>query len=158
MGCDTTRFLSVPVSRRDALRLGSGGALALVIGGGAGWLDRRDTTGTPGPGAASSTSPRPTTSTTTTSTTVPLVVPDVGEVDPAIVTIGRRVIEITGESDLGALLALLPEAEGDPLEAATERVGADFRAGETIVVDGWVLAASEARATAVIALLCDDTC
>lgn len=148
-------------SRRRALKVGSGGALALVIGVGAGWLDRRGTTD-PEALPVSSTTSLPTvsttTTTTTTTTTLPVVIPEIGEVDPAIVTLGRRVIDITGESDLATLLAALPAADGDPLTAAADRIRADFRDGDTIVVDGWVLATSEARATAVIALLCDDTC
>ena len=145
-------------SRRRALKVGSGGALALVIGAGAGWLDRRGTTDGETLPASPTTSPPTATTTTTTTTTLPVVIPEIGEVDPAIVTLGRRVIDITGESDLATLLAALPPADGDPLAAAADRIRADFRAGDTIVVDGWILAASEARATAVIALLCDDTC
>ena len=164
-GCDTARFLAVPVSsegsvsRRSALKLGSGGALALVIGLGAGWLDRRgDDPTTAGPDEILSGSTSSTTSSTTTTTTAPVVIDDIGEVDAAIITLGRRVIEVTGEDDAGALLATLPGGTGDPLARARTRVRDDFRAGDTIVVDGWVLAASEARAAAVLALLCDDGC
>lgn len=136
--------------------------MALVIGVGAGWLDRRGTSDAETLPASPPTSPTtspPTVSTpTTTTTTLPVVIPEIGEVDPAIVALGRRVIDITGESDLATLLAALPAADGDPLAAAADRIRADFRDGDTIVVDGWILAASEARATAVIALLCDDTC
>lgn len=136
--------------------------MALVIGVGAGWLDRRGTSDAETLPASPPTSPTtspPTVSTpSTTTTTLPVVIPEIGEVDPAIVALGRRVIDITGESDLATLLAALPAADGDPLAAAADRIRADFRDGDTIVVDGWILAASEARATAVIALLCDDTC
>ncbi len=166
-GCDTARFHAVPVSsdgsvsRRNALKLGSGGALALAIGLGAGWVDRRGA-GQPAelarypltPGSSSTT----TTTTTTTTPAPPVDVADIGEVDPAIILLGRRVIETTGEDDLAALVASLPDADGDPLERAATRTRDDFRTGATIVVDGWVLAASEARAAAAIALLCGDAC
>ena len=157
MGCDTTRFPAVPVSRRDALRLGSGGALALVIGGGAGWLDRRDAATTQV--APDVDSPATTTSTTSTTTTAaPVVIPALpNAIDPAIIALGERVIAATGEDDLAALLATLPGASDDPLVDAAALVRDDFAAGRTVDVDGWVLAVSEARAAAVVALLCSDT-
>ena len=144
-------------SRRQVLRLGSGGALALVIGAGAGWLDRSRS---PGP---ESTSPRSGTAgatpTSTTTTTEPLTVSGIGEVDPRIIALGQRVVEVTGENDVAELLVRLPAAErdSDPLERAAARVRADFEQSDTITVDGWILAASEARAAAVIALACSQS-
>ena len=162
-GCDTTRLLAVPVpseksvSRRSALQLGSGGALALVIGLGAGWLDRRNEPTTPN--ASDQLTPtRSPTSATSTTTAPPVVIGDIGEVDAAIIALGRRVIDVSGEDDLATLLAALPGTDGDPLERAVTRIHDDFRAGDTVVVDGWVLAASEARAAATLALLCTDEC
>lgn len=131
----------------------------MVIAGGAGWLDRRETsdTGT-GIDLADLTPSTSSTTSTTTTSGAPVVVGDIGDVDPAIITLGRRVIEVTGENDLAALLALLPSGDGDPVERAAAQVRDDFRAGDTIVVDGWVLAASEARASAALTLICGDQC
>lgn len=170
-GCDTTRFLAVSipseptrpradaVSRRRVLRVGSGGALALLIGVGAGALDRRS--GREADGTAPESirvSSTDTTTTSTTTTAAPVVVAEIGEIDPAIVTLGRRVIEATGVDDLDVLLGSLPGADGNPLERAAARVRDDFRAGDTMVIDGWVLASSEGRAAAAIAILCGDAC
>lgn len=141
------------------LRLGSGGALALVIGGGAGWFDRaRD----PGPKilpAPAATTAGTTTSTTTTTTAAAVTVTGIGEVDPRIIALGHRVVEVTGEDDIAELLAQLPEPDQDrdPLERAAARVRTDFETSDTISVDGWILAASEARAAAVIALFCSES-
>ena len=148
-------------SRRQVLRLGSGGALALVIGAGVGWLDRADRgpeSTSPLSGSADAT----TTSTTvgaTTTTTEPITVSGIGEVDPRIIALGQRVVEVTGEDDIAELLARLPTADpdSDPLQRAAARVRADFEQSDTITVDGWILAASEARAAAVIALACSDS-
>lgn len=150
------------VSRRQVLRLGSGGALALVIGAGVGWLDRSHNRGPESVSPLSGTTGATTTSTTvgtTTTTTEPITVSGIGEVDPRIITLGQRVVEVTGENDIAELLAQLPTAErdSDPLERAAARVRADFEQSDTITVDGWVLAASEARAAAVIALACSES-
>ncbi|MCQ3807836.1 MAG: hypothetical protein OXB92_12610 [Acidimicrobiaceae bacterium] len=156
-------------SRRQVLRLGSGGALALVIGAGAGWLDRSNSPGpesaSPRSGNASATPTSTTTGTTTTTTstttttTEPMTVSGIGEVDPRIIALGQRVVAVTGENDIAELLARLPTAErgSDPLERAAARVRADFEQSDTITVDGWILAASEARAAAVIALACSQS-
>ena len=143
------------VSRRQVLRLGSGGALALVIGGAAGWLDRSRSTTSEITSATSTT----TTSTTTTTTVAPVTVTGIGEVDPRILTLGQRVVEVTGENDIAELLAQLPTVDpnSDPLERAAARVRTDFETSDTITVDGWILAASEARAAAVIALFCSES-
>ena len=170
MVCDTTRFPPVPaapepdttksgLSRRTALRVGSGGALALVIGGIAGWVDRRGDDATPAAVDTDGFSPNTTLTTsappTTTTTRTPVAIAEIGEVDAGIVALGRRVLETTDETDLDTLLAQLPSGAGDPLERAATQVREDFLGGRTIMVDGWVLAASEARAAAVVALLCD---
>lgn len=146
------------VSRRQVLRLGSGGALALVIGAGVGWLDRSRHTGsatipTAGPTSA------PTTTAGTTTTTTPVTVVGIGEVDPRIITLGQRVVEVTGENDIAELLAKLPtvDPQSDPLERAAARIRTDFETSDTITIDGWILAASEARAAAVIALHCSES-
>jgi hypothetical protein len=173
MGCDTTRFPPVPVapepdptgvSRRTVLRVGSGGALAVVIGVLAGRrLDGDDDPAAvpnsvdPTPSTSTSTSPSTTTTTTTTTAAAPVFIPEIGDVDTGIVALGRRVLETGGGSDLATLLALLPSGAGDPIEQAATVVRAEFLDGDTIVVDGWVLAASEARAAAVVALLCENS-
>ena len=145
----------MPVTRRDALRVGSGAALALVIGGGAGWIDRRDDSGT----TTSGPSPTSTTSTTTTSA-APIEIPDLpAAIDPAIIALGQRVIATTGEDDLESLLRALPGASDDPLVDAAAVVRDEFAQRRSISVDGWILAESEARAAAVVALLCEaDAC
>ncbi|MEQ8841246.1 MAG: hypothetical protein RIB98_09715 [Acidimicrobiales bacterium] len=156
-----------PVSRRAALKVGSGGALALVLGGGAGWLDRRGGSTSEPSLAIDALTPAtslPATPTTAPTSTAPVAVPGVGAVDGSIVALGERVVAVTGERDVATLLALLPSGSADsnsvgagrvdPLERAAARVRDDFLAGDTIVVDGWVLAASEARAAAVLHLLC----
>lgn len=147
-------------SRRSVLKIGGGGALALVIGGVAGWLDRRDDT--PADGAPPTTSSPSGPSTTTTSqpatSAAPVVLPNVGAVDPGIIALGQRVVATTGWSDLGALLAAVPAPEDDPIAQAATVVRDEFRAGDTVDVDGWVLARSEARAAAIVALICEDAC
>jgi hypothetical protein len=150
-GCDTTRFPLVstapdlssrrdsPVSRRTAIRVGSSGALALVLGvaGCADSLDGESTTSPP----------------------ESFIIPGIGEIDAGIIALGRRVIEVTGEADLEMLLAQLPDGAGDPIERAAAVVRADFSAARTVVVDGWVLSVSEARAAAAVSLLCEaSTC
>lgn len=144
----------MPVTRRDALRVGSGAALALVIGGAAGWVDRRDPSETTTSGLS------PTSTTSTTTSAVPVEIPDLpAAIDPAIIALGQRVIATTGEDDLDALLRALPGVSDDPLVDAAAVVRDEFAQRRSISVDGWVLAESEARAAAVIALLCEaDAC
>lgn len=132
------------VDRRTALRAG-GGALAIVLGVGAGWLDRRG-------GGGDAASP---TATTTTTVATSGEFPDVGEVDPGILVVGTRYLAThPDENDLATLLAALPPVDDDPVTAAAARLRDDFARGETVVVDGWVLARSEARAAAILALAC----
>ncbi len=150
-----------PLTRRRVLRLGGGGALALVIGAAAGWADRRDGNDPQATPTTTSTSTTTTSTTTTTTSTPPLVAGDLGPVDPGIVALGERVIAVTGEGDLQTLLRLLPltddDATGDPLDRAALVTRREFEAGDTVDIDGWILSVSEARAAAVAALLCRDT-
>jgi hypothetical protein len=135
--------------RRTALQV-SGGALALVLAGGAGWLVRRD-------GSDDSPVPRP------AFDTLPAAVGDApvfADVDPGVIAVGTRYVQThPDDADLTALLDSFPEVDGDPLDAAATLSREEFRRGDTVVVDGWVLARSEARAAAVIALSCaGDRC
>ncbi len=75
--------------------------------------------------------------------------------DPAIADLGRRYMsEYPEEADLATLLDLLPRPTHNPIDAARSTISTDFRNGDTVTVAGWVLAASEARAAAVVALAC----
>lgn len=150
-------------SRRTLLRVGSGGALALLIGGIAGIVDRAgDDDATPGGSAAddaasSNDADATTSSTTTPSGSQPVEIGDLGEVDPAIVALGERVAETEGLTDAAALIADLGLSDDDgidPLAQAAQMVRTDFAERRTLMVDGWVLAESEAKAAAVLALLC----
>ena len=134
---------------RTALQV-SGGALALVLAGGAGWLVRRD-------GADDPPVPRPTFDTLPAAATD---APVFAAVDPGIIAVGTRYVQThPDDADLDTLLASFPEIDGYPLDAAAALGREEFRRGDTVVVDGWVLARSEARAAAVIALSCaGDRC
>lgn len=139
-------------TRRTALKVGSGGALALVLGLGAGWLDRReDAAPTTAPGATDAAA-----SSTTTAAPAPGVIPGIGAVDAGIIALGARIVATTGWNDLAALVEALPDPSGDPIAQASEVARDEFRAARTIDVDGWVLAESEARAAAIVSLLCDE--
>lgn len=147
-------------SRRHALRVG-GGVLALVIGGAAGWLDRRGTSSDSAGRATSSTAPpQPTTPATTiisppTKLTSILDTDALADLDPAIADLGRRhMAAYPDESDLATLLDLLPAATDNPIESARLVIADEFERGDTVSVAGWVLAASESRAAAVVALVC----
>lgn len=95
-----------------------------------------------------------------TTTLEPVEVPEIGVVDGALIALGERVIAVTGEDDLDTLLRALPASpdggSDDPVTAAAAVTATEFAAGDTVVIDGWVLAVSEARAAAVLALLCRD--
>lgn len=132
--------------------------MALAIGVGAGIIDRRrDTDSSATEPTDLSPTTTTTTSTTTTSTTVPPLVPD--DIPAGVIAIGAAYMaERPEEADLPALLTLLPSPDGDVAAAARAGVAADFEAGDTVVLDGWVLATSEARAAAVLALVCTDPC
>ncbi len=157
---DSSTEATSDVSRRRALRLG-GGALAVVIGAGAGWLDRRRD-GEVSPQPHPSTTATATGSATTTVPGVaaePIEVPGLGEIDPGILRIGARYLDDhPDEAALRAWLDGLPTGVEDPLAHAATVVTEEFRSGHTVVVDGWVLADSEARAAAVLALACGTAC
>lgn len=161
---ETSSLGTNQVSRRQIVRLGSGAALALVIGGGTAWLDRaRNQTSNPNP--ATNTSTSSTTTTLPTTTTTAIEIDGIANIDPRIIKIGQRVVEVTGEGDINKLFAQLAIADAnlsgdpssddvgaDPLTRASNHIRTEFLAGDTITVDGWLLAASEARAAAIIAL------
>lgn len=75
-----------------------------------------------------------------------------------IVRVGRRyVATVPEESELDLLLSLLPELkEGEELaehlSSLKDRVAEDFADGKTLLLDGWLLSRTEARAAAVVAL------
>ncbi len=164
-----------PVDRRRLLAWGSGGAVALVLGLTGGWLDRRrpdpvtpsaGSTGSPPTGPTTPTAPDVTTPAAADATARLLQALDAREVDPALVALGRAVIAAhPDEADPEHLVASLlgppvpstngPGSRVDPFELAARRVTDDFRAGAVLRVDGWILAASEARAAALIALACE---
>ena len=150
--------------RRTALRLG-GGVVALAIGVGAGILDRRgggDSEPATGPPTEPSTTMTTTPSTTTTeaepsSTTMSPLTPD--ELPPGVMAVGTAYIALRpDEGDVESLLTALPSPDGDVLAAARDAIVADFSSGDTVAIDGWMLAVSEARAAAVLTLLCEDGC
>ncbi len=83
----------------------------------------------------------------------------VGDPDPGVLAIGRAYLDQHPEETIASLRAELPPPDPDALTAATERVSDEFRSGATLTIDGWVLAESEAKAAAVLALECDgDGC
>jgi hypothetical protein len=138
--------------------------VALAVGVGAGIIDRRQRSGQDSaePAPTTTTTPPSTTATTTlpaqttSTTTVPLVV---GDVAPGVLAVGAAYLAgWPGEADLATLLTLLPSPDGDVVATARALISADFSAGATIVLDGWVLARSEARAAAVLSLACADSC
>ena len=66
---------------------------------------------------------------------------------------------VPDEASRSQLVELIPELDGVPageIEAHLvdlgPRVAEDFAAGDTIVIDGWVLARTEGRAAALVAL------
>lgn len=83
-------------------------------------------------------------------------------VDPAVAAVaavGRRYREdVPEEDDRAVLLDALGLGRGevtglDDLPDLAQAVTADFAAGRTVSVDGWVLALTEARAAALVSLL-----
>jgi len=153
--------MAAPVDR-NRRAIVAGGALALVLGGAAGIVDRRrdDTPPSTGPATAPTTDP-PSTTAPDDAAAPPLDV----DLDAALATGGiarigaRYLADHPDEADADALLAALPTGDGaaDPVAAASGIVADEYRDGVTVVVDGWVLARSEARAAALIALECQDT-
>ena len=82
-----------------------------------------------------------------------------GEVTSGVIAIGEAYMSVEPtEADLGALLAALPAPDGDVVAAARAMIKADFSTGNVVSIDGWVLARSEARAAAVLALTCGNEC
>jgi hypothetical protein len=78
------------------------------------------------------------------------------------VRIGRRYLAtVPEEADLDLLLAWLPEAR-DIEQLATglcnldAAVADDFDRGRVVLIDGWLLSQTEARAAAVLALIGQD--
>lgn len=71
-----------------------------------------------------------------------------------LVTIGTRYRELYPDDDPSAVGDLVPETEDDEgldlQQRFAEQVRADFDAGDTVDVDGWVLARSEARIAALL--------
>jgi hypothetical protein len=125
--------MSPEITRRRALQLLGAGAAAVVVAG-VGSLRRRDGDGD---GAASTTA------------TAPL--PD----DP-VARIGRRYLdEVPEEEDadrLRELLGVTGSASAALNPTLLPAVAADFTAGDIVVVDGWHLSRTEARAAALFAL------
>lgn len=78
----------------------------------------------------------------------------------ALVAVGRRYLDaVPEEADRDVLLAALPALGGTvPADPATglavlaPQVAEDHAAGETVVLDGWVLSRTEGRAAALYAL------
>jgi len=73
------------------------------------------------------------------------------------IAIGRRYLSRYPDDALPGLLArgLQPADRGDPAAARAAlraRVREDFERGDTVLLDGWVLARSECRACAALAL------
>lgn len=63
------------------------------------------------------------------------------------------------EASRSELVALVPELDGVPaaeiegrLPGLAPRIAEDFAAGDTVVIDGWVLTRTEGRAAALVAL------
>jgi hypothetical protein len=153
------------VDRRSVLRLGSGGAVALVLGVGVGWLDRRGGASSPDPLAdflaaeADATESTLLPATTPPTTTAPVTLAEIGDVDPGIIVLGHRALELHDLGGLDELLATFPapgSSIADPVLTAATLTATEFRNGDTLVVDGWILAASEVRAAAALALMCDE--
>jgi len=151
--------------------------LALVIGGGAGWLDRRGGDSQPSPtsgkrpGAGPDTSKRPPAPSTNPSSEDVGIVESfdteaIAALDPAIGELGHRYLTSNpSEASLTVLIGLLVDQSGDrsatlddpkfdPIVAAASVIAREFERGDTVSVAGWVLAVSEARAAAVVALVC----
>lgn len=142
--------------------------MALIIGGGAGFLDRRGS-GAPDSGPSNLT---PSTRPSSTSTTPPITsapptttpaadlvasldTAAIEGLDPGVAEVGRRYLTShPDEADLATLMSELPRPSDNPIEAAAAAVSDEFGRGNTVTVDGWVLAESEARAAAVVALVC----
>lgn len=150
---DTPEISTAKPSRRTVLRAGSGGALALLLGGAAGIVDRRNSDGGQDPASAT---PHGGSSSASSSLSE---IGKFGEVDPAIVALGERVVASEQFTDPAALIAdlgLTDGVDGDVLAHAAQMVRTDFSERRTLMIDGWILAESEAKAAAVLALVCRE--
>jgi len=153
---------SLDLSRRQALKVGAG-VVALVVGGGAAWSqfgpnDSPASNGDPAPSKTPTLETIPSLSASQIDALAELDKSAIAELDPAIAVIGRRYLaDHPEEADPTLLLSLLPDPAGNPITAASTAVDHDFRSGNTVSVAGWVLAVSEARAAAVVALVCSST-
>ena len=134
-----------------------GGALAVVLGGGLAWLLTDDD---PPDGASSSGDASDAAATSTDTLPAPTGdAPTFDDVDPGIIAVGTAYVAAYPDDDLPSLLADLPTDSDDPIADAATTTAEEFAAGDTVVIDGWVLARSEARASALIALACaGDRC
>ncbi|MET1041506.1 MAG: twin-arginine translocation signal domain-containing protein [Acidimicrobiales bacterium] len=119
------------------------GAAAVVVGGGVvGWrlLDDDDAPAAP-------------------ATTEPPLEPT-SSLAEALAAVGGRYLEVApDEADEQVLLAALPALEGtvperpgQDLRVLAPQASGDHATGEVIVLDGWVLSLTEARASALYAL------
>ncbi len=87
----------------------------------------------------------------------PVIAPDAAT--PGVLAVGAAYLRLRpDEADMATLLAALGAHDSDPVAAAARGTAPDFAAGRTVVLDGWVLADSEARAAAVVALACSPEC
>ena len=103
----------------------------------------------PGSGLGEPTEPSP---------AAPAVVPD-GAATPGVLAVGGAYLrKRPDEADTAVLMAALAADDGDPVAAAGRLVASDFALGRTVELDGWVLSVSEARAAAVVALVCPSEC
>lgn len=76
----------------------------------------------------------------------------VGDVPAGLLAIGARYGQLYPDDDLHAIGAELPDVDhAAALAALSDRVRDDFRGGDVVDVDGWVLARTEARAAALLA-------
>ena len=87
----------------------------------------------------------------------PVIAPDAAT--PGVLAVGAAYLRLRpDEADMATLLAALGAHDSDPVAAAARGTASDFAAGRTVVLDGWVLADSEARAAAVVTLACSLGC
>ena len=87
----------------------------------------------------------------------PVIAPDAAT--PGVLAVGAAYLRLRpDEADMATLLSALDAHDSDPVAAAARGTASDFAAGRTVDLDGWVLATSEARAAAVVALACSSGC
>lgn len=151
------------LSRRQALKVGAG-VVALAIGGGSVWAAMRSEgspAATSGTTAATSAPPPASIAPLSASQIDALDALDksaIAALDPAIALLGRRYLaEHPEESDPAVLLELLPEPTDNPIAAASVAIAGEYDKGQSVAVAGWLLAISEARAAAVVALVCSGS-